>query len=171
MSRFRTFLLAFAAVAVGACSDTQSPSTPADNTDELTLVLDESADMVAVEEEAEGADVSRALPATAGRGKNTANPQAIVCVRKRFHVLCLDVRSSRLRGADADAIVTKFKNRTRAVLRVNGFIVARSGLFGPNFVGDEIFANYRNLNYRVFRGDRVCSQFPGATAQLCGVLR
>ncbi len=57
--------------------------------------------------------------------------------------------------------------------RLNGIILARSGRFGPNFPGDELFANYtvNALNYRVFRGDRICHQFPGVTPQICGTVR
>jgi hypothetical protein len=165
-------LLASAAVVIGACSDTQSPSAPSDE-GELTFVLDESAASAALESAEPAADdaAGSAQLGTGGPGKNSVDPMVVSCVRNRVHVLCLNVRAGRLRAADADAVVTRYARWTRAQLRVNGFLLARSGRFGPNFVGEEIFANYRNLNYRVFRGDRICSQFPGATTQVCGVLR
>ena len=93
------------------------------------------------------------------------------CVHNRFHELCTDIRAGFLRGADGDAIVTRFANRTRGQLRLNGFLIAFTNRFGPNFVGDEIFARYRGMRVRVFRGDRICHQFPGAVAQICGVVR
>ncbi len=168
MSRIRTFFLLSAALAIGACSDTQTPSAPSDPTsvDKPTLQLDES---VGATGDVIGGDEAGAQLGVAGKGKSQApHTEAVGCVHNRFHELCIDVRNGVLRAARADAIVNRNNRSTRAQLRLNGRLIAFSGRFGPNFVGDEIFGNYRNLNRRVFRGDLVCSQFPGATPQVCG---
>ncbi len=177
MSRFLAVSsLAFAFV-LGACSDASSPTTPtapeAPAGGELTLVLDETADMAAVEEEGGAVREGGARAATAGKGKAGADPQVVSCVRNAWHQLCTDIRGGVLKAARADAIVKTAKNRTNAQIRLNGIILARSGKFGPNFRGDELFANYtvNALNYRVFRGDRICHQFPGVTPQICGTVR
>ena len=170
MSRFRLVAVLAAALTFAACSETDSPSSPSAPSDNetLTLQLDESADMAAADEES-GADLSVVPTGNADSGKASANPQFIACIENRVHVLCLDIRNSRIRASSARATATKFANRTRGVLKVNGFTVVRSGNFGPIFRGDDLFADF-TLNYRVFRGDRVCSTFPGATTQVCGTL-
>lgn len=174
MSRFRTLLLASAALVVAACSDTQSPSTPADPSDanEMTFVLDQSSASATVEDESASGEGSGKL-GTGGRGaRKSVQTEAVSCVENRLHALCLDIRRGVLRAAAADAIVNRNNRSTRGQLRINGFLVEVTNRFGPNFVGDEIFANYPpNLGWRVFRGDRVCHQFPGATPQICGTLR
>jgi hypothetical protein len=176
MSRTKMLSALAAALLIGACSDTNSPTGPAEQPvagEELTLVLDETADMVAVDEEGGAVRQGGARPATAGKGKAVADPQVVSCVRNAWHRLCTDIRNGVLKAARADAIVRNFKNRTNAQIRLNGVILARSGKFGPNFPGDELFANYtvNALNYRVFRGDRICHQFPGVTPQICGTVR
>ncbi len=173
MSPFRMLLLASAVVIVGACSDTQSPSTPVDGED-LTLVLDESS-MAAVEDENAPLRAGAAELGTGGRGKaerSGVTSEVVSCVSKGLRQLCTDIRSGRLRGADGDAIATKNVFRTRGQLKINGFLVAWTNNFGPVFIGDDIFARYRNLNIRVFRGDRICHSWKGGAAgQVCGVVR
>jgi hypothetical protein len=176
MSRFRVASMLSLALVLGACSeDSSSPSAPSETPaeTELTLVLDETADMTAVDEEGGAVREGGARPATAGKGKASADPQVVSCVSNAWHQLCTDIRSGVLKAARADAIVRTAKSRTNAQIRLNGVILARSGRFGPNFPGDELFANYtvNALNYRVFRGDRICHQFPGVTPQICGTVR
>lgn len=173
MSRFRVVAALAAVLTVGACSETDSPSAPSQN-EELTLVLDESA--AAMVEAPEGTEAVRAGGAgigTAGKGKAGADPQVVSCVHNAWHQLCTDIRNGVLKTARADAIVKTAKNRTNAQIKLNGVILAKSGKFGPNFQGDEVFANYtvNALNYRVFRGDRICHQFVGVTPQICGTVR
>lgn len=171
MTRFRVAAALAVVLFAGACSDSESPSAPSPVGEErLTLVLDESA-MAAVEDESAAVRAGGALPATAGKGRPSADPQVVSCVRNAWHQICVDIRSGRLRAARADAIVRTAKNRTNSQLRLNGVILARSGRFGPNFVGDELFANYTALNVRVFRGDRLCHQFVGVTPQICATIR
>jgi hypothetical protein len=173
MSRFGAVTALAVALVLGACSDASSPTTPSETPapEEFTLVLDESPEAAAAEEEEAAVRAGGALPATAGKGKASVDPQVVSCVSNAWHQICVDIRSGRLRAARADAIVRTFRSRTNAQLRVNGVIIARSGRFGPNFVGDELFANYNALNYRVFRGDRLCHQFPGVTPQICATIR
>lgn len=174
MSRLRTFLLLSAALAVGACSDSQSPSAPSDPSagDALTLQLDESAGPAAAADEAGIDKTGGLLLGTAGKGKGQdVSAQLVSCVHNRYHQICVDIRGGVLRAARADAIVTTSKNRTNSQLKLDGVIIRKSGKFGPNFVGDELFANYSGLNFRLFRGDRICHQFPGVTPQICAVVR
>ena len=175
MSRFRALAALAVVFAVGACSDTNSPSTPSDpvGEEQLTLVLDETADMVAVDEEGGAVREGGARVAVGGKGKPTVGAEVVSCVSNAWHQLCTDIRGGVLKTARADAVVRNFRNRTNAQIRLNGFILAKSGRFGPNFPGDDLFANYtvNALNYRVFRGDRICHQFPGVTPQICGTVR
>ena len=180
MSRMRMLSALAAALVIGACSDTNSPTAPSEPAggEQLTLVLDETADMVAVDEEGGAVRQGGARPATAGKGKASVDPQAVTCVSNAWHQLCVNITGTNnnnfvLRTARADAVVRTAKFRTNAQIRLNGFILAKSGKFGPNFVGEDLFANYTQaaLNYRVRRGDRICHQFPGVTPQICGTVR
>lgn len=171
MSRFRTLFLASAALVFAACSDSPSPSAPSDG-DELTLQLDESSAAAVTEEGTGSEEATGAKLGSGGRGKRKGvNAEAVLCVDSRWHALCLDVRNGVLRSAAADAIVKTSNRSTRGQLRLNGFLIEVTNRFGPNFRGDEIFATYPGIGIRVFRNDRICHQFPGATPQICGVIR
>ncbi|MEO7987279.1 MAG: hypothetical protein ABI766_12160 [Gemmatimonadales bacterium] len=171
MTRFRTLLLVSAAVAVGACSDTQSPSAPADPGagGALTLQLDESigaSDELATEQ-AGGASLS-----VAGKGKSQdVSAQTVSCVHNAWAQICADIRSGRLKAVRADGIVKTAKSTTFSKLLLDGVIITKSGKFGPNFRGDHLFANIHPLNVKVFRGDRLCHVFAGTVPQICAVIR
>ncbi len=174
MSRLRTLFLVSAALAVGACSDTQTPSAPSD-TDELTLVLDETAGPAAAAEDEVAADqAGGALLGTGGKGKSGGvRSEVVSCVNNAWAQLCTDIRNGRLRAADGDAVVKKsVVSRTRGQLKINGVLRAFTNRFGPVFFRDDIFARYRNLSIRVFRGDRICHSWQGAASpQVCGTVR
>lgn len=173
MPRFGVVTALAVVLALNACSDSPSPSAPSDPTvgDALTLQLDESVGPGAAADEAT-TETTGAQLGTGGKGKQEGvTAQVVSCVHNSLHQLCTDIRSGRLRAADGDAVANKNRNSTRGQLRINGVLVAFTNRFGPIFIGDRIFSRYRGLNIRVFRGDRICSQFPGATPQVCGVVR
>jgi hypothetical protein len=169
MSHSRALTALAVVLILGACSDSQSPSGPAaDN--ELTLQLDLSSGAVA--EELAADEAAAAQLGTGGKGKaRGVGAQVVSCVRNRVHEFCVDIRSGRIRRAAAEATATRNVNRTRGQIRLNGVLRAFTNRFGPVFRGDDLFANYPRLNIRVFRGDRICHQFPQATTQVCGVIR
>jgi hypothetical protein len=170
MSRLQLVALLAVALTLGACADSSSPSAPATDGDGLTLQLDQRA---TPSDDGVSAETSAAPElGTAGQGHRTGVTTATVsCVHNAWQEMCLDIRSGVLRGAGADAIVNKNNFSTRGQLKINGLLVAQTNRFGPSFIGDEIFASYTRLSFRVFRGDKVCHAFPGATATVCGIVR
>jgi hypothetical protein len=169
MPRSRALTALAVVLTIGACSDSQSPSGPAEN-NELTLQLDLSAGAAA--EESATSEAAAAQLGTGGKGRaRGVRTQVVSCVRNRVHEFCVDVRNGRIRAAAAEATATQNVNRTRGQIRRNGVLRAFTNRFGPVRRGDDLFANYPRLDIRVFRGDRICHQFPQATSQVCGTIR
>lgn len=172
MTRFRTLLFVSAVLAVGACSDTQSPSAPADPGagDALTLQLDQS---TAADDEASAPEqAGGALRSAAGKGKSQdVSAQTVSCVHNAWAQICADIRSGRLKAVRADGIVKTAKSTTFSKLTLDGVVITKSGKFGPNFRGDQLFANIHPLNIKVFKGDRLCHVFAGTVPQICAVIR
>jgi hypothetical protein len=172
MPRFRVLAALVAAVALGACSDSQSPTSPSESQsgDELTFTLAPSNGLDLADTDSDADDASVPVQGDAGRGKPPI-PQLITCVANDFHTFCINIRNSRLKSARADAEVTRSRASTRGQVFLNGNKILQTNSFGPVFPGDDIFAIYRNLNIRVFHGDVLCHRFKNnPTPPICGLL-
>ncbi len=173
MSRLGVATALAVVLTLNACSDTSSPSAPSDPTGGsdavLTLQLDPSAaaDDESAPEQAGGATLS-----VAGKGKTQdVSAQTVSCVHNNWAQICADIRNGRLKAVRADGIVKTAKATTFSKLVLDGVIITKSGKFGPNFRGDQLFANIQPLNIKVFKGDRLCHVFVGTVPQICAVIR
>jgi hypothetical protein len=169
MSRLQLVAALAVALTLSACADSNSPAGPVADGEAMSLQLDQQA--TAVADSALSVEATAPELGTGGKGHRGVTAATVSCVHNVWQQMCLDIRSGVLRAASADAIVNKNNAVTRGQLKINGFVVAQTNRFGPSFIGDEIFASYTRLTFRVFRGDKVCHTFPGATAQVCGIVR